>query len=37
MSTIKETEAWKGKQESKQPKDLRDIAMWASTDKHTLK
>jgi hypothetical protein len=37
MSTIKETEAWRGKQESKQPKDLRDIAMWASTDKHTLK
>jgi hypothetical protein len=37
MSTIKEAEAWRGKQEAKQPKDLRDIAMWASSDKHTLK
>jgi hypothetical protein len=38
MSTLKEVEAWRGKQESsKQPKDLRDIAMWASSDKHTLK
>ena len=37
MSTLKEAEAWRGTQESKRPKDLRDIAMWASSDKHTLK